>query len=142
MRAPTRAPRGPEGEEEAAATGPAVWPAPMLGLCVPSSPQVTPKHRDYGPDVSKASFRLDATQIPHQGGPRRKEAPRSVHRIFLNRHWELPEAQSPRRLHLTLPVTLLRGKQNRNVYFVTGTLSKSNRGKGGTRSSPWQGMEP
>lgn len=42
MHAPRRAPRGPGGEDEAVATGPAVWPAPMLGPRVPSSPQATP----------------------------------------------------------------------------------------------------
>lgn len=47
--------------------------------------------------------------------------------------------QRPRRLHLASPVTLLRGKQNRNVYFVAGTLSKSNQGKRGNKKLPMAG---
>lgn len=69
MRAPRRAPRGPGGEEEAAATRPAVWPAPMLGL----QPHKLPPNTEIT-DLTSARP-VSALMLLRFRGPRRRKHP-------------------------------------------------------------------
>lgn len=121
MRAPRRAPRGPGGEEEAATTRPAVWPAPMLGLQphrLPPNTAITDL-TSARPVSALMLLRVRIKADPGEGGTpfSAQDFPKQT----LGTSWS---PQSPRRLHLASPVTLLRGKQNKCLFCHRNTIEK------------------